>query len=229
MIGTIITAIISFISTNIDNIFVVMLLYSRVDGKLRKRDVVIGQYVGLAILIAISLFGATGFTFLPQKYIGLLGITPIALGVKEWITYRKSKQAKPDTSEDTTTAKTETKTVGRPLTQNDKPSRIKQILSAIRSSIAKVIKPELLSVIFVAVANGADNIGVYIPLFSGYNSIQFAVTFFVFTFMMALWCFLGDKITGFPKIKSMIQKYKALAVPIVFVGLGVYIILKGFL
>ena len=92
---------------------------------------------------------------------------------------------------------------------------------------SKIVKPEILSVALVGVANGADNIGVYIPLFTGYSSIQVIVTIIVFVLMMAVWCFLGEKITDFPKIKAIIQTYKYFAVPVVFVGLGIYIIIKS--
>ncbi len=37
MTGTVATSVISFVSTNIDNIFVMMLLYAQVDEKLKKK------------------------------------------------------------------------------------------------------------------------------------------------------------------------------------------------
>ena len=49
------TSIVSFISTNIDNIFVMMVLYARVDETFKKKYVVIGQYLAIGILTAISL------------------------------------------------------------------------------------------------------------------------------------------------------------------------------
>ena len=107
------------------------------------------------------------------------------------------------------------------------PNKLQNILRNVTSMASKIVKPEIISVALVGVANGADNIGVYIPLFTGYSSIQVIITIIVFVLMMAVWCFLGEKITDFPKIKAIIQTYKYFAVPAVFVGLGIYIIIKS--
>ena len=89
------TSIVSFISTNIDNIFVMMVLYAKVDETFKKKYVVIGQYLAIGILTAISLSAAFGLNFVPQKYVGLLGFIPIALGVKEWISYKDLPKTNP--------------------------------------------------------------------------------------------------------------------------------------
>jgi len=225
---TLITAVISFISTNIDNIFVMMLLYAQIGEKLKKRHVVIGQYLALAILVAISLLGAVGLNFVPQKYVGLLGVIPIVLGVKEWVSYKKSKRAVAEQDNENTVDIEANEAVQFP-TKEDNKGNLHQIFVKSKYAISKLVKPEILSVVIVAVANGTDNIGVYIPLFTGYSSWQFLLTIFIFAIMMAMWCFLGERITSFPKIKDSIQRYKYIAVPIIFVGLGIYIILKGFI
>lgn len=67
MISIVTTSIVSFISTNIDNIFVMMVLYARVDETFKKKYVVIGQYLAIGILTAISLSAAFGLNFVPQK------------------------------------------------------------------------------------------------------------------------------------------------------------------
>ena len=101
------------------------------------------------------------------------------------------------------------------------------ILSKVKLIISNTISHEVLSVIVVAIANGADNIGVYIPLFTGYSTIQLIVTIIIFVFMMAIWCLLGSTVTNFPKITSMLQKNKHIVVPIIFIGLGIYIFIKS--
>ena len=138
--------------------------------------------------------------------------------VKEWISYKRPVQNKSNRKEfPLETEKTEAA----------HPNKLQNILRNVTSMASKIVKPEILSVALVGVANGADNIGVYIPLFTGYSSIQVIITIIVFVLMMAVWCFLGEKITDFPKIKAIIQTYKYFAVPAVFVGLGIYIIIKS--
>lgn len=74
-------------------------------------------------------------------------------------------------------------------------------------------------------ANGADNIGIYVPIFSRYTSSQVVVTLLVFAVMLALWCYLGEKILNFPFIKKTLERYKHILVPVVFIALGCYILM----
>ena len=123
---------------------------------------------------------------MPQKYVGLLGIIPIALGVKEWVSYKKSKSAVVEQDDENIVDIEESSVdakeyeVGQPLPKDDDKGRLHQIFTKSKSAILKIVNPEILSVVIVAIANGADNIGVYIPLFTGYSSWQFLLTIFVF-------------------------------------------------
>lgn len=83
MITTIVSAIISYIATSIDYIVILVVLFAQV--KNRKggiRDIVLGQYLGFTVLIFISLLAAFGLAFIPQQWIGLLGLIPIFIGLK---------------------------------------------------------------------------------------------------------------------------------------------------
>ena len=81
----------------------------------------------------------------------------------------------------------------------------------------------LMNVAFVTIANGADNIGVYIPLFTGFSVVQYIIFFLVFAVMTALWCILGYKAASMTLLKNTINKYKKMIVPAVYILLGVYI------
>ena len=189
-----IMAIISFVSTNIDDIFVVMLFFAQVNGKLKNHHVIIGQYLGIGILVGLSVLGAFGLQSVPQKYIGLLGLIPIALGIKAWVDFKRNK-ADSDQEE----------SVG-----------------------SKSFRFGIISVALVTLSNGADNVGVYIPLFSAYSLDQLLWVFCIYAIMTALWCFLGYRIANFPKIKAVIQKYKNYIITIVFIGLGIFILLESY-
>lgn len=217
MLSSVATSIIAFISTNIDNIFVLMLLYAQVDENFKKRDVVIGQYLGISLLIAVSLLGAFGLNFVPQRYIGLLGLIPMALGVKEWIEYKREKRSSASEDETDENAKL----------ISDEADKKNSTLTKIKKAVSKVLRPEILNVTLVVLANGADNIGVYIPLFIGYTTAQIIVAIIIFALMLALWCYLGDKIVNLHGIKAFIQKHKHIIVPVLFIGLGIYIMVKS--
>lgn len=195
MITTIFTSLISFVSTNIDDIFVLMLFFAQEDQPGRKRQITLGQYLGIGILVAVSMGGASLLRLIPEHYIGFLGFVPIALGVKEWISYLKEKN-------------------NNGSEKAEKPEAGKSLA---------------ISVMLVTVANGADNLGVYIPLFAGYTVGQMLTAVVVFAMMVALWCLLAQKIASLPVLKAAIQKYRHIIVPVVFVALGVYILAENFL
>ena len=85
----------------------------------------------------------------------------------------------------------------------------------------------LLSMAMITLGNGADNIGVYIPLFTGFSSAERIGAVIVFVCLTALWVFLANTLAEFPKVKSVIEKYKTIAIPVVFIALGVFIILDS--
>jgi cadmium resistance protein CadD (predicted permease) len=79
----ILTATIAFIATNLDDLAILMLLFLQ-DPKLW-RETIVGQYLGFGVLVLLSL---PGFWLgqLPLKpWIGLLGLLPIALGIRTWL------------------------------------------------------------------------------------------------------------------------------------------------
>ncbi|MEK0288649.1 CadD family cadmium resistance transporter [Caldifermentibacillus hisashii] len=83
MLTTIVSAIVSYIATSIDYIVILVVLFAQV--KNRKggvRDIVLGQYLGFTVLIIISLLASFGIAFIPQQWIGLLGLIPIFIGLK---------------------------------------------------------------------------------------------------------------------------------------------------
>lgn len=54
-------------------------------NRIYPRDIVIGQYLGFALLVLISLLATFGVTLIPDQWVGLLGVIPIYLGVKLFI------------------------------------------------------------------------------------------------------------------------------------------------
>lgn len=187
MISTLIWAVASFISTNIDDILVLMLFFSGVNNAKKRYHIVIGQYIGIGALTIISVIGALGVSIVPQKYVGLLGLVPIYLGIKAYVDYKKEN------------------------------IQDENFVNA--TSIATVCG--------VTIANGGDNIGIYIPLFGSMRLVDIFVTVIVFAILTALWCFIALKLAEHPFIQENIDKYKHIFVPIVFIGLGIFILMES--
>ena len=100
-------------------------------------------------------------------------------------------------------------------------------IEKIKSMLGKLIHPAIINVFLVTIANGADNIGVYVPLFTTLNTLELIMTIIVFFLMTALWCFAGERLTTIPRIKHTIHKYKNVIVPVVFIAIGIFIIIES--
>lgn len=90
-------------------------------------------------------------------------------------------------------------------------------------------KVTLFSVTAVTVSNGADNVGIYIPLFSSYGKAEILTAAIVFILMTGLLCFGAYMIASIPVLKEKIARYRKVLVPVVFIALGLFIISDGIL
>lgn len=89
MLQTIFTAIMTFIGTTIDDIFVVTVLFADAKTKRDRINIYAGEYTGIMLTFVIGLAGAFAASFIPDKLIGLLGLVPIIMAVIYIIKSRK--------------------------------------------------------------------------------------------------------------------------------------------
>lgn len=86
MLGTIIASVVTYWSTAIDLLIILMLFFAKVKDKKGVRDIYIGQFLGSGLLILVSLFFAVILHYVPDKrLLGFLGIIPVFLGIKALI------------------------------------------------------------------------------------------------------------------------------------------------
>ena len=195
-------ALIAFVATNIDDIIILLLFFSQVDANLRRQHIVVGQYLGFTFLIVASLPGYFGGLIVPREWIGFLGILPIAIGVKQLISREKE------------TTQVQTVNSDRSLASAS---------NSIVSFLSSILNPQTYKVAAVTVANGGDNISIYIPLFAGSKLASLAVTLAVFFFMVGVWCAIAYLLTRQPTIAYVLTRYGDRVVPFVLIGLGLLI------
>jgi len=72
-----------FAGTNIDDMIVLAVLNasSRADGRPKVWQIWAGQYTGVAVLVIISMLAALGFRLVPERWLWLLGLIPLGLGL----------------------------------------------------------------------------------------------------------------------------------------------------
>lgn len=177
---------VAFTSTNIDDVFLLVGFFA--DPSYQARQVVMGQFLGFAALIALSLLGALGSTLLPPTIVGLLGLAPIGLGIKKLLELRRAEDP-------------------------DEPAR-----SA---------SGAILSVAAVTMANGGDNLAVYVPLFSTRTLVEGAAIVATFLVFMGVWCGVGYALVSHPTIGGPIKRRSRVLMPFVLIGLGVFILVQS--
>lgn len=79
----------------------------------------------------------------------------------------------------------------------------------------------------VTVMNGGDNIGTYVPLFSQVRGAEIAVYVVVYYILLGLWCLVAFLVMRQKHILKVAQKYANYVVPFLYVGLGIYILVKS--
>ena len=80
MLGVIGLGVVVFATTNIDDILLLAAFFA--DRTLRPRAIVIGQFAGIGALTAVSAVAALLALTIPEGWIGLLGLVPLALGMR---------------------------------------------------------------------------------------------------------------------------------------------------
>jgi len=191
MLSTIAAAAGLFVATNIDDIVVLTVLFAvaaRGTSRLRGWQIVAGQYLGLITLIAVSFLAALGLTIVPDEWVGLLGLIPLAIGVLALV---------------------------RTLRGNDDEAE----------SALKAVG--LLGVAGITIANGGDNIAIYTPVFRTMSTADTLITIAVFLVLLALWCLLARAIGTNEKVTEALEKVEHWLVPVVFIGLGVFILIES--
>ena len=82
-----------------------------------------------------------------------------------------------------------------------------------------------LAVATVTFVNGADNIGIYAPLFAVSDIRRLFVLIGVLYLLLAVWCLIAYRIHQQASVAAMLRTYGHRLVPVVLIGLGLYIIL----
>ncbi|MBD2133984.1 cadmium resistance transporter [Sphaerospermopsis sp. FACHB-1094] len=194
--------IIAFAATNIDDIIILLLLFSQIDSNFRRRHIFIGQYLGFLAIIILSLPGFFGGLVIQREFIGLLGLLPIVIGIK-YLLNREEEN-------------TEVQTVNSDLLESSNPNPIFAFLLSI-------LHPNTYKVAAVTLANGGDNISIYIPLFAGQSFGSLGIILIVFLSMVGVWCGIAYLLSRQAAIGDILTRYGKALVPFVLIGLGLFI------
>jgi len=137
-------------------------------------QILLGQYIGMGSLIAVSLLGLLIALVVPRNLIGLIGLFPITIGIKELLElHTKSNDDDNNNNKDNEEEKKE-----EPAKQRLQRSK----------KIAYVPFLTVVSVIF----SGGDEIGIYTSLFATNSELIDIITLVsVIMVLTGFWCGLA--------------------------------------
>jgi cadmium resistance protein CadD (predicted permease) len=178
LISALITGVVAFSATNIDDIVFLTIFFSQASRPWR---VVVGQYLGFTALVLVSSIGFFGGQVLPHEWLRLFGVAPIAIGIRKLFAKRNDHIQRAGTG--------------------------------------------TLDVATVTFVNGADNIGIYTPLFAVSDAPRVVVLVAVLYVLLAAWCVAGYLIHRQKAVAYTLQRWGHWIMPVVLIALGIYILL----
>jgi cadmium resistance protein CadD (predicted permease) len=171
-----------FVVTNADDLVLLTIFFS--NPRTRARTIVTGQLAGIAALTIASILVARLALELPENWLPLLGLAPIALGVRQFISSDDDGEEK--------------------------------------------LPPALgwMTVASVTIANGGDNLGVYIPVFANETMLSIAIICAMFGVLTLAWCGLARQIVRHPRWGDKVQQAANAAAPYVLIGVGLWVLAR---
>jgi len=195
-IGTVVTAVALFVATDLDDLVLLSVWFAH--RRLSARQIVLGQFLGIGTLVAGSATAALAAIAIPERWIALLGLVPLGLGLHQaW-------QLRPSAADDD---------------DDDAEERERRLEARTGSPV--------LAVAAITIANGGDNLAAYVPVFAA-NLRGIPAFAIAFALMTAIWCALGYALANHPLFGRHVQRYGHILVPAVLIALGTAILMPLF-
>ena len=194
----------AFVATNIDDLFILIAFFAN-SHRFPLPQIVLGQYSGMGALLAISIVGSLIALIVPDNLIGLIGIFPIAIGIRELLELLKNG----DNNE-------EEESAAKQLPQSRRGRRLTAYLPFL--TVAAVT------------FSGGEEIGIYTSVFATYHEVsEIIIIVLVVMVLTGVWCTVAYHLVNRPQIASSIKRIGTVALPFVLIGLGIYILAEAFL
>lgn len=194
MIESVLSAIAVYVSTSIDYLFLLLIIFAQSHSAKENRQIYLGQYIGTALLVAVSLLAAYVLNFIPEEWvIGLLGLIPIYLGLHIAIKGGEEEEEE-------------------------------EVLEKLNAGDSNRL---FWTVALITIASGGDNLGIYIPYFASSSFSEIIVALTVFAVSVTVLCYISQRLSDLSFVSETLEKYERVIVPIVFIGLGIYILIEN--
>jgi cadmium resistance protein CadD (predicted permease) len=189
----------AFVATNIDNTLVTMALVAGAPAA-RAHRIAAGQVIGFTILVLMALAAAALLFEFSPAVVGLLGLAPLAIGLRGLVGLRKHPA-----ESDATAA----------------PERRR------RHPADRAVGRSLTAAALVTIGAGGDNLAAYIPLFrvGGVTNVSAIAVVFVVGEVVVTWLVLAGG--RHPRARDLMTRLGTVAVPVLLCGIGVLVMVRA--
>jgi cadmium resistance protein CadD (predicted permease) len=205
-------------------------------------NVVVGQILGFTIIIAFSCIGILLGQFIPPGYVEFLGFIPLLMGIQKgyvsYIEWRQIGDVEVESEHGEVEGREEEGECPNDhdtMTPNDVTSETIDAVDSETGTDGFVVKriavvcrhfvPEsTIEVATVTIANSADNAGVYLSIFATTSDEGIGVIIAIWYVLLVLWIYSANAVVNHKQVSNFLDKYGGVIVPLVFIGLGFYIL-----
>jgi cadmium resistance protein CadD (predicted permease) len=196
----------TFVGTNVDNCVVTMTMVAGAPLE-RARRIAAGQVFGFVVLVAVAAAAAVLLFEFSTAVVGLLGLVPLALGVRGLVGSARHAEAGGEVAP------------GEQRRSTRRKSRRKPEERAVGRSFTAAA--------LVTIAAGGDNLAVYIALFrvGGWTNLGAVAAVFVVGETLVTWLILGGG--RHPKARAAMQRLGHVGVPVLLCCVGVLVLVQA--
>ncbi len=207
LISTLMLGMSAAIATTFDDNIYLTAFFGKVNRHFRPTHVVCGEFLGFTVLMLVSFLGYLGGLMVPDAWIGLLGLLPVMIGISNLISRETEAEAFEAISVDF-------------ITNNQSSKSRKYFWTTL-------FDPKTYRVSAVTIANGGNNLGIYIPLFASSTLPSLGIIVLVCYLTVAFWCFLSYNVTRTPVVAKFLSRYASKVFPFVLIWLGLSILIDS--
>lgn len=196
------------LATTFDDNLYLTGFFAEVNRSFRPQHVVLGELLGFSLLILLSLLGLLLGKMLPTAWLGWLGVLPILIGLRNLLLLLRE---------------------GYGDEQDRQISQLRygtlQGFAPRRLSLKELLRDRrTYSVSLVTIANGSNNLSIYIPLFASLRLVQVSLVVPVLYGFVLLWLLLSFHLTRTPGLALLLNRYTPIFFPFVLIWLGLRIL-----
>ena len=184
-------AIFVFVATDLDDLVLLLALFA--DRELDGRAIMLGQCLGIALLVLASILIALSAVRISGEYAAFLGLAPLTFGLWRLRGLWRSQN-------------------GRGVAE-DLPERVRVT--------KRRVAFQVLTVAALTIANGVDNLIAYVPLFAA-APLRIPVYAAVFAALTGAWCMIGYFGVHNRIVSAAARRYGHTALPFVMIILGLW-------